>query len=60
MTDGEVGNHLFKHSNDWKTPFKIRIDEGFVDAEEQVVIVRVEDRAGKGGIWKRVWIAHED
>jgi len=53
----EVGKRLFKKSDDWKTPFKIRIDQA-IDWENKstTIIVRVEDKAGAGGIWQPVWI----
>lgn len=49
----EAGGHL----DDWKTPFTIRIDP-FVDwrKEFQQITVRVEDKAGNGGIWRPVWL----
>ena len=52
-----AGTHLFKDSNEWRTSFEIRIDE-FIDWERstQQFTVRVEDKAGAGGIWKRVWL----
>jgi len=56
--NGELaGEHLFVEKNDWKTPFEIRIDPLINwDKEAQTVIVRVEDKAGMGGVWKRVWL----
>jgi hypothetical protein len=50
-----AGTHLFAKKDDWKTPFLIRIDP-FVDwsKPDQLVNVRVEDKAGAGGIWKPV------
>jgi len=52
-----AGEHLYKERNDWKTPFEIRIDE-LVDwnREKQLITVRVEDKAGVGGIWRSVWL----
>lgn len=52
-----AGQHLYVKTNDWKTPFEIQID-GAIDwnEERQLVIVRVEDRAGLGGIWRPVWL----
>jgi len=53
----EVGKHLFKKSDDWKTPFKIRIDQEINWKVRKItVVVRVEDKAGAGGIWKPVWL----
>jgi Domain of unknown function (DUF4838)/Glycosyl hydrolases family 2, sugar binding domain len=53
----EVGKHLFKKPDDWKTPFKICIDQA-IDwkAKSTTVIVKVEDKSGAGGIWQPVWI----
>ena len=49
----------FVKSNDWNTPFTVDITK-FVKGESsrkpQYVIVRVQDKAGAGGIWKRVWL----
>ena len=52
-----AGEHLFKNPNDWTTPFNIRIDP-YVNwnTPKQRVTVRVEDKAGAGGIWKPVWL----
>lgn len=52
-----AGTHLFEKPDDWSTPFTIRIDP-LVDwgRQPQTITVRVEDRAGAGGIWKRVWL----
>ncbi len=52
-----AGQHIFEQPNDWNTPFEIRMDP-FVDPEKarQGIRVRVEDRGGAGGIWKRVWL----
>lgn len=53
----KAGKHLFKKPNDWQTPFKIRIDQA-IDWRVSIVtvLVRVEDKAGAGGIWKSVWL----
>ncbi len=55
-----AGEHLFKNSNDWKTPFSIRIDP-LIDwnAAVQSVVVRVEDKTGSGGIWKPVFLVRK-
>lgn len=53
----QVGERIFHNPDDWKTPFTIRIDAGFVAGDWQTVVVRVEDKAGMGGIWKPVWLA---
>ena len=52
-----AGKHLFVKPDDWETPFEIRIDE-VVDwgKIQQTVVVKVEDKAGAGGIYKPVWI----
>lgn len=52
-----AGQHLFEEPDDWATPFEIRIDP-FLDPnrDRQRITVRVEDRSGGGGIWKRVWL----
>ena len=56
----KAGERLFKKDDDWKTPFTIRIDQEFDHSKEwQDIIVRVEDKAGMGGIWKPVWLAEE-
>lgn len=56
----EAGKHLFEKSDDWSTPFTIRIDP-LVDWDRgmQSITVRVEDRGGAGGIWKRVWLVSQ-
>lgn len=53
----EAGKHLFVKSDDWNTPFSIKIND-FIrwDTGTQIVIVRVEDKGGMGGIWKPVWV----
>lgn len=57
----KVGEHLFHKPDDWKMPFSIRIDEALnFSSRRQIVIVRVEDKAGQGGIWKPVWISVKD
>lgn len=55
-----AGERLHKRSGDWKTPFAIRIDQ-HVDwgSEVQTVVVRVEDKAGSGGIWKPVFLVRK-
>lgn len=52
-----AGKHLFEKSSDWCTPFEIRIDS-LIDwnKPKQQIMVRVEDKSGAGGIWKRVWL----
>ncbi len=52
-----AGEHIYKAPNDWQTPFTIRIDH-LIDwkRSKQLAIVRVEDKAGSGGIWKPVYV----
>lgn len=52
-----AGQHVFDKPDDWTTPFEIRIDP-YLNPEggQQHISVRVEDRSGAGGIWKRVWL----
>jgi hypothetical protein len=49
-----VGKHLFLHPDDWKCRFAIPIDANALATKDQVLIVRVEDKMGAGGIWKPV------
>jgi uncharacterized protein DUF4838/glycosyl hydrolase family 2 len=49
-----VGKHLFIKADDWKTPFTIPINANALAENDQTVVVRVEDKAGAGGIWKPV------
>lgn len=56
-----AGTHLFQKSDDWSTPFEIEIGPHIdQDRPFQTVTVRVEDKAGSGGIWKRVWIVSKE
>ena len=49
------GNHIFRNSRDWQTPFTIPITAAVNwDKPNQTVVVKVEDRAGQGGLWKPV------
>jgi len=52
-----AGTHLFEKSDDWCTPFEIEIGP-HIDWSQpfQVFTVRVEDKVGRGGVWKRVWL----
>ena len=51
----EVGSRIFKNPDDWTTPFALQINSGIDwDKEQQSVIIRVEDTAKNGGIWKPV------
>ena len=49
-------------ANDWTTPFTVDITNHIKgDARTpQVVIVRVEDKNGAGGIWKRVFLVSKE
>jgi hypothetical protein len=52
-----AGKHLYEKSSDVYSPFEIDItNEVDPSSPEQTVTVRVEDKAGAGGIWKRVWL----
>lgn len=50
-----MGERKYKKSSDWRTPFVIEITKG-IDwkKKRQEAVIRVEDRTGAGGIWKRV------
>ena len=55
----EVGKHLHKKPDDWKTPFKIRIDKEINWQNPTLtIVVRVEDKGGAGGIWQPVWLVN--
>ena len=60
--DGEkVGTRIFSKPDDWKTPFKIRIDQALNwNRKYGLVMVRVESKAGLGGIWKFVWLVTDN
>ncbi len=51
----KAGERLYKNADDWKRSFTIRID-GQIDwtNPEQVLVIRVQDTGGQGGIWKPV------
>ncbi len=52
-----AGEHIYKNKNDWKMPFEIRIDNvADWSREQQTITVRVQDTAGMGGIWRKVWL----
>ena len=53
-----AGKHVFAAANDWSTPFAIPITDT-IDwkKDRQTVVVRVEDKAGQGGIWRPVMLA---
>ena len=53
----EAGKHLYEKPDDWTTPFTIRIDPWIQWTQKaQALVVRVEDKGGAGGIYKRVWL----
>lgn len=53
----EAGRHIYTEKDDWKTPFEIPIDAHIDwDSKTQHVTVRVQDKAGVGGVWKPVWV----
>ena len=53
----KAGEHLFVKPDDWRSPFSIEITDCIDwDSPRQVVVVRVEDKAGSGGIWKDVML----
>ena len=56
-----AGEHIFEKDGDWRTPFEIDITP-CLDWEKamQQVVVRVEDRGGAGGIWRRVWLVSRE
>lgn len=52
-----AGQHIFAKDDDWKTPFAISITSRIDwDKPFQTIVVRVEDKAGSGGIWKPVYL----
>ena len=52
-----TGTLLYQKADDWTTAFTIRFD-AYLDWSKatQLIVVRVVDKAGMGGIWKRVWL----
>lgn len=54
-----AGKRLYVHENDWQTPFKIRIDQNFIVNKDADIFIRVEDKAGAGGIWKNITLGIE-
>ncbi len=50
----ELGKHLFIKPDDWKTSFSFPLDSDKLASKDQLLIVRVEDKLGAGGIWKEV------
>ena len=56
-----AGKHIFEKDDDWRTSFEIEITS-CLDWEKvmQQVVVRVEDKSGVGGIWRRVWLVSRE
>ena len=53
-----AGSHVFAKESDWKTPFAIPVaDKIDWNRDKQTVIVRVQDKAGQGGIWRPIFLA---
>ena len=54
------GERLYKHSDDWKKPFEIRIDQNIDwSKKSQSLVVKVRDVGGQGGIWRPVVLTAE-
>jgi len=55
-----AGEHIYQHPDDWILPFEIPIT-GQIDwqSSRQVVVVRVRDTSGAGGIWKAVHLGRK-
>jgi hypothetical protein len=54
------GERVYKHSDDWKKPFEIRIDQNIDwSKKSQSLVVKVRDVAGQGGIWRPVVLTAE-
>jgi|LSQX01.3.fsa_nt_gb hypothetical protein len=54
-----VADHPMEGDEGWKTPFTIDITDHVRFNETNFLAVQVRDSAGKGGIYKRVWIMQE-
>ena len=54
------GERIYKHEDDWKKAFEIRIDQN-IDWNQKVqsLIVKVHDQGGQGGIWRPVVLTAE-
>ena len=50
-----VGQHDLG-PNGWKTPFWIDVTKEIKWGQENVIVVRIQDTAGDGGIWKPVHV----
>ncbi|MBQ9366805.1 MAG: beta galactosidase jelly roll domain-containing protein [Victivallales bacterium] len=55
LNDSYIGQHD-EGPNGWKTPFKLDITKEVKWGAENVLVVRVEDTEGAGGIWKPVTV----
>lgn len=58
----KVGEFLFdpvKEPNGWNTPRFVEITRAVSFEKENVVVIRVEDKSGKGGIWKGAFVTFE-
>jgi len=53
-----VGDHPYVKPDDWQVPFEFDIGE-VVRPGGNTIVVRVEDNAGAGGIYKPVWILRD-
>ncbi len=47
------------NSDSWREPFAVDISDAVVHGADNLLVVRVEDRAGAGGIWRPVWLRFE-
>ncbi len=55
-----AGEHIYKEPDDWKLPFEIPITEQIDwQSKQQVVVVRVRDVGGAGGIWKPIYLGRK-
>lgn len=43
-------------TDSWKTPFEVDVTDAVRAEGANVLVVRVEDNAGAGGIWRPVWL----
>ncbi|MEA3403060.1 MAG: DUF4838 domain-containing protein [Armatimonadota bacterium] len=51
-----VADHTMEGPDGWKRPFTIDISDAVSFGESNFLAVAVRDSAGKGGIYKRVWV----
>ncbi len=52
----KAGEHPYVNPNDWETPFQIDVTQYVDFANENELMVLVEDNSGAGGVWKPVWL----